>query len=155
MGKTIPVADPGEGTGGPTPPPPPFLDQSEARRSEKNFFGDQAPAFQRVWMTPPTPLSRGPDPAVYPVFEDPSNGSNTRRDSREPDIKSLYYHELAKTITAALKKKRYLFVQTNRTMVFLKDILHHWQMDSGGQAGILENSPSHFTTAYFPTMDGE
>ena len=54
MGKTIPVADPVEGTGGPTSPAPsPFLDQSEARRSEKNFFGDQAPAFQRVWMTPP------------------------------------------------------------------------------------------------------
>ena len=103
MGKTIPVADPGEGTGGPTPPPP-FLDQSEARRSEKNFFGDQAPAFQRVWMTPPTPLSQGPDPAVYPVFEDPSNGSNTRREGREPDIKALYYLALAKTITAALKK---------------------------------------------------
>ena len=150
---TIPVADPGEGGDRGPNPPPPFLDQSEARRSEKKFFGDQAPTFQRVWMTPPTPLSQGPDPAV--VFEDPSNGSNTRRDRREPDIKSLYYHELAKTITAALKKNRYLFVQTNRTMVFLKDILHHWQMDSGGQAGILENSPSHFTTAYFPTMDGE
>ena len=93
---------------------------------------------------------------MYPVFEDPSNGSNTRRAGSEPDIKALYYHELAKTIAAALKKKpEYLFVQTNRTMVFLKDILHHWQMDSGGQAGILENSPSHFTTAYFPTMDGE
>ena len=77
-------------------------------------------------MTPPTPLFQGPDPAVYPVFEDPSNGSNTRREGREPDIKALYYHELAKTITAALKKKpEYLFVQTNRIMVFLKDILHH------------------------------
>ena len=107
-------------------------------------------------MTPPTPLSQGLDPAVYPVFEDPSNGSNTRREERELDIKALSYHEVAKTITAALKKKTgYLFVQTNRTMVFLKDILHHWQMDSRGQAGILENSPSHFTTAYFPTMDGE
>ena len=55
-------------------------------------------------MTPPTPLSQGPDPAVYPVFEDPSNGSNTRRAGSEPDIKALYYHELAKTITAVLKK---------------------------------------------------
>ena len=140
----------------PNPPSPPFLDQSEARRSEKKFFGDQAPTFQRAWMTPPTPLSQGPDPAVYPVFEDPSNRSNTRRAGSEPDIKALYYHELAKTITAALKKKpEYLFVQTNRIMVFLKDIHRHWQMDSRGQAGILENSPSHFTTAYFPTMDGE
>ena len=56
-------------------------------------------------MTPPTPLSQGPDPAVYPVFEDPSNGSNTRREGSEPDNIALYYHELAKTITAALKKK--------------------------------------------------
>ena len=99
---------------------------------------------------PPTPLSQGLDPAVYPVFEDPSNGSNIRRAGSEPDIKALYYHELA-----ALKKNGYLFVQTNRAMAFLKDILHHWQMDSRGQVGILENSPSHFTTAYFPTMDGE
>ena len=106
-------------------------------------------------MTPPTPLSQSLDPVVYPVFENPSNGSNTRRAGSEPDIKALYYHELAKTITAALNKNGYLFVQTNRTMVFLKDIHRHWQMDSRGQAGILENSPSHFTTAYFPTMDGE
>ena len=106
-------------------------------------------------MTSPTPLSQGLDPAVYPVFEDPSNGSNTRRAGSEPDIKALYYHTLAKTITAALKKTGYLFVQTNRTMVFLKDLHHHWQVDSRGQAGMLENSPLHFTTAYFPTMDGE
>ena len=71
---------------------------------KKNFFGDQAPTFQRAWMTPPTPLSQGLDLAVYPVFEDPSNVSNTRRAGSEPDIKALYYHELAKTITAALKK---------------------------------------------------
>ena len=31
------VADPGEGPGGPGPPS--FLDQNEARRAEKNFFG--------------------------------------------------------------------------------------------------------------------
>ena len=99
---TIPVADPGEWTGGPTPPP--FLDQSETQRSEKIFFEDQTPTFLRVWMTPPTSLSQGLDPAVYLVFEDPSNGSNTRREGREPDIKGLFYHELAKTITAALKK---------------------------------------------------
>ena len=53
-------------------------------------------------MTPPTPLSQSLDPAVYPVFEDPSNGINTRRAGSEPDIKALYYHELAKTIAAAL-----------------------------------------------------
>ena len=115
------------------------------------------PAFYKsLDGAPPPHPSQGLDPAVYPVFEDPSNGSNIRRVGSEPDNIALYYHELAKTITAALKKRpENLFVQTNRTMVFLKDILHHWQMDSRGQAGILENSPSHFTTAYFPTMDGE
>ena len=38
------VADPGEGPGGPAPPllpPPLFLDQTEARRAEKNFSGDK------------------------------------------------------------------------------------------------------------------
>ena len=37
------VADPGEGPGGPAPPLPPslFLDQTEARRAEKNFSGDK------------------------------------------------------------------------------------------------------------------
>ena len=155
MGKTIPVADPGEGTGGPTLPPPIFRPKWSPK-VRKKFFRRPGPRFSKGLDDAPTPLYQGLDLAVYPVFEDPSNGSNTRRAGSEPDIKALYYHELAKTITAALKKKpEYLFVQTNRTMVFLKDILHHWQMDSGGQAGILENSPSHFTTAYFPTMDGE
>ena len=69
------------------------------------FFEHQTPTFLGVWMTPPTPLSQGLGPAVYPVFEDPSNGSNTRREERELDITALYYHELAKTITATLKKK--------------------------------------------------
>ena len=32
------VADPGEG---PAPPHPLFVDQNEARRTEKNFFGDR------------------------------------------------------------------------------------------------------------------
>ena len=54
----MPVADPGEGPGGPaTPLPPLFLDQTEA---PKNFLGDQAPA----------PLSKGRDdqtPLPHPL----------------------------------------------------------------------------------------
>ena len=43
---TTSVADPGEGPMGPAllpPPPPIFLDQTEARRAEKKFTGDRAP----------------------------------------------------------------------------------------------------------------
>ena len=46
------VADPGEGRGGPSCPPPQFLDQTEARRAEKLFL-----------ETPP-PLSQGLDPGL-------------------------------------------------------------------------------------------
>ena len=43
----------------PPPQPPPsalpiFLDQTEARRAEKNFLGDRPPSYLRVWMTTPT-----------------------------------------------------------------------------------------------------
>ena len=40
------MADPGQG------PPPLCLDQTDARRAEKNFFGD---------LSPPPPLSQGLD----------------------------------------------------------------------------------------------
>ena len=53
------VADQGEGPGGgggggggaPSPPPPLFLDESEVRRAEKNFFLDIVPR-----PLPPPPL---------------------------------------------------------------------------------------------------
>ena len=47
------VADPGEGPGGAPPPPLPplFLDESEVRRAEKNFFLDIVPPPR-----PPPPL---------------------------------------------------------------------------------------------------
>ena len=50
------MEDPGEGPW--DPPPPLFLDQSEARRAEKNFLQIAPPPFLRVWMTttPPPPL---------------------------------------------------------------------------------------------------
>ena len=44
------VADPGEA------PPPLFLDQTEAQRAGKIRPG---PAYLRVWMTGPLPLSKG------------------------------------------------------------------------------------------------
>ena len=57
------MADPGEGPGGPAPPPL-FLDQTEARGAEKIFFGDPPP-YLRVWMTPPPPFfSEGLDPPL-------------------------------------------------------------------------------------------
>ena len=51
------MADPGEG---PAPPPPLFLDQTEARRAEKYFFGDQLTPLPhiRVWMTALPPVSK-------------------------------------------------------------------------------------------------
>ena len=55
------MADPGEGPGGPDPPPPLFLDQTEARRVEKYFFSktalassqgldDRGPRYLEVWF---------------------------------------------------------------------------------------------------------
>ena len=55
----LPVADPGEGPQGGCPPL--FLDQTEARRAEKNCFGDQTPPpYLWVLMTGPA-LSEGLD----------------------------------------------------------------------------------------------
>ena len=50
------MVDPGEGQGG----PPLVLDQTEAQRAEKNFFGDcpPFPPYLRVWMTAPPPPPR-------------------------------------------------------------------------------------------------
>ena len=45
--------------------PPLFLDQTEARRAEKNCFWDRSPHYLRVWLTaPPPPLSEGLDPPL-------------------------------------------------------------------------------------------
>ena len=44
----------GRGQGDLPPSPPLFLDQTEARGAEKNFFGDPPP-YLRVWMTPLPP----------------------------------------------------------------------------------------------------
>ena len=68
-----PVADPGEGPGG-APAPPLFLDQTEARRAEKNFGGDRSsPGLDdRQPHPPPPPLSQGLDPALHTVLFSPS-----------------------------------------------------------------------------------
>ena len=44
-----------------------FLDQTEAQRAEKSFFGDLPPSpYLRVWMTPPPPpLSQGLDTVLH------------------------------------------------------------------------------------------
>ena len=56
---------------GPGAPPPLFLDQTEARKAEKCFFGDHPPfTYLRIWMIGP-PLSEGLDPALtrlYSIF---------------------------------------------------------------------------------------
>ena len=65
------VADPGEGPGGPAPL---LLDQNEAQRGEKNFFGDRAPRYLRVWISAPPPrplISRsGSGTASYPKMSE-------------------------------------------------------------------------------------
>ena len=67
------VANPGEGSRGPNPSPPPLLlDQTEARRAEINFFGDQAPPYLRVWMTAPLPPP--PPPNLSEGLDLPMNG---------------------------------------------------------------------------------
>ena len=54
--KPLSVADPGEGLGGPAPPPPFHFDQTD-------FFGDRAPLFSKGLGDLP-PLSQGLDPAL-------------------------------------------------------------------------------------------
>ena len=56
------VVDSGNGPGGAATPPL-FLDQTEARRAEKSFFRPP-PAYLRIWMTGPTRLTQGLDPAL-------------------------------------------------------------------------------------------
>ena len=92
------MADPGEGPGGPAPPPL-FLDQTETRGAEKYFFGDRPPSLNfirllRVVITPyrpplsqglddrPPPLPEGLDPPLHcsphaGVYEN-LNGTETR-----------------------------------------------------------------------------
>ena len=64
------MQDPGEWPGGPAPPL--FLDQTEAQRAEKSFFGYRVRVpgpYLRVWMTgAPLPLSQGPALQFVIVF---------------------------------------------------------------------------------------
>ena len=65
---SVTVADPGKGLGGP-PPPPLFLDQTEARWAEKNILEDAPPFYSRVWMTSPLPLSGSAMVITSPFIE--------------------------------------------------------------------------------------
>ena len=56
----MPVADLGEGPGG--PPPLSFLDQNEARRAEKKIF---------VAAPPPPPLSQGVEEYIFRCAQGP------------------------------------------------------------------------------------
>ena len=65
------VADVGEGSRSLLPPPPLFLDQTEARRAEKIFLETGPLFYLRVWITssnpprpPPPILSQGVDRAL-------------------------------------------------------------------------------------------
>ena len=63
------MADPGEGPGGPNPPPPLFLDQTEARRAEKNFLETPHPLSKGLDdQAPPPPLSQGLHPALECMY---------------------------------------------------------------------------------------
>ena len=60
------VADPEEGSWGAGPPL--FLDQTEARRAEKNFFGESPPlppSLPKGLDDFPHFLSQGLDPALF------------------------------------------------------------------------------------------
>ena len=57
------VVDPGEGLRGPL-----FLDQTEARRVEKNFFETAAPLSQGLDDRTPLPLSEGLDLPLFMPF---------------------------------------------------------------------------------------
>ena len=64
----FPVADPEERPGGPASPL--FLDQNEARRAEKKFFGDLAPHLsQGLDDRRPPSLSEGLDQSLFPMIE--------------------------------------------------------------------------------------
>ena len=64
---SLAVANPGEGPGEPASAPL-VLDQTEARRAKKKFFGDHPPPPP----SPFTPLSQGLDPALSSSLLRPS-----------------------------------------------------------------------------------
>ena len=74
------VADPGEGIRGPALTP---LDQTEARRAEKIFFGDRPPPLSKGpgWQPPPPhphlKVWKSQDPALY--SEPFSDSGSTRK----------------------------------------------------------------------------
>ena len=67
IAQNVPVMDPGEGPGTPAPPPPIFLDQTEAQRAKKIFFETAPPLCQGLDDWAP-PLSEGLDPPLCGHF---------------------------------------------------------------------------------------
>ena len=76
MWTQITVADPGEGP----PPRLTFLDQTEGREI---FLRHLPPAYLRVWMTAPPPLSEGQDP--------PLNKSSASENRGKPHVVFLHF----------------------------------------------------------------
>ena len=76
------MADPGEGARGGPPHTPICLDQTEARRAEKKFFGRPGPLL--IWMTPPPPpfIERQPFMEPYLKYRLSANQSKSSRPHR-------------------------------------------------------------------------
>ena len=79
------VANPGEG------PPTLFLDQTEAQRAEKTFFGDRPPPpfshglVDRPFPPPPPPLSESLDPPLSYT----SGSVHMFQNSEHPEIRQM------------------------------------------------------------------
>ena len=69
------VADPGEGPGGPAPPP--YVWTKLRPQGPKHFSGRRPPLYLRVWITEPPALSQDLDPALQilllSMFSTPSH----------------------------------------------------------------------------------
>ena len=50
--------------------PPLFFDQNEARRTEKNFFGDRPPPYLKVWIHRHCHVSRCQSPSLQNSITD-------------------------------------------------------------------------------------
>ena len=68
IAQNVPVMDPGEGPGGPAPPPPIFLDQTEAQRAKIFLGGDRPPPLCQGLDDRAPPLSEGLDPLLCGHF---------------------------------------------------------------------------------------
>ena len=79
------VGDPAKGLGGPAPRPPPplFLEQTEAWRAEKKFLETELPPYISVWMTGPPVLSEGLNPPLTSPLRGESKGRIGKKTKKE------------------------------------------------------------------------